>query len=160
MKRLSSDFAPRNSILGTYISRALQEPTEIQQRTTWRSQQTSEHRSYAFWDKPTTDPLNDGKSGESNISWHFSQKKISFLILFSDGNLKWWICFWNPSKRRQLLVLRRNLRERNACNAQQKMNWQNRCQRLIEIGIMCGDKPWPFEDRKTVSLLYLSIGVE
>ena len=25
---------------------------------------------------------------------------------------------------------------------------------------MCGDEPWPLADRKTVSLLYLSIGVE
>ena len=40
------------------------------------------------------------------------------------------------------------------------MNWQNKCQRLIEVGIMCADKPWPLADRKTVSLLYLSIGVE
>ena len=40
------------------------------------------------------------------------------------------------------------------------MNWQNKCQRLIEVGIMCGDKPWPLADRKTVSLLYLSIGIE
>ena len=40
------------------------------------------------------------------------------------------------------------------------MNWQNKCQRLIEIGIMCGDTPWLIADRKTVSLLYLSIGVE
>ena len=51
-------------------------------------------------------------------------------------------------------------RERNALNAQQKMNWQNKCQRLIEVGIMCGDKPWSLADRKTVSLLYLSIGIE
>ena len=51
-------------------------------------------------------------------------------------------------------------RERNARNAQQKMNWQNKCQRLIEVGIMCGDKPWSLADRKTVSLLYLSIGIE
>ena len=40
------------------------------------------------------------------------------------------------------------------------MNWQNKCQRLIEVGIMCGDKPWSLKDRKTVSLLYLSIGIE
>ena len=40
------------------------------------------------------------------------------------------------------------------------MNWQNKCQRLIEVGMMCGDKPWPLADRKTVSLLYLSIGVK
>ena len=51
-------------------------------------------------------------------------------------------------------------RERNARNAQQKMNWQNKCQRLIEVGIMCGDKPWSLADRKTVSLLHLSIGIE
>ena len=51
-------------------------------------------------------------------------------------------------------------RENKARTAQQKMNWQNKCQRLIEIGIMCWDKPWPLEDRKMVSLLYLSIGVE
>ena len=51
-------------------------------------------------------------------------------------------------------------RERNGRNAQQKMNLQNKCQRLIEIGIMCGDKQWSFADRKTVSLLYLSIGVK
>ena len=51
-------------------------------------------------------------------------------------------------------------RENNARNAQQNMNWQNKCQRLIEFGIMCGDKPWSLEDQKTVSLFYLSIGVE
>ena len=50
--------------------------------------------------------------------------------------------------------------ERNARNTQQKMNWQNKCQRLIEIGIMCGDKQWSLADRKAVSFLYLSIGVE
>ena len=50
-------------------------------------------------------------------------------------------------------------RERNARNAQQKMNRQNKCQRLIEVGIG-GDKIWPLVDRKTVSFLYLIIGVE
>ena len=51
-------------------------------------------------------------------------------------------------------------RERNARNAQQKMNWQNECQQLIEVGIMCDDKPWSLVDSRTVSLLYLSIGIE
>ena len=41
-------------------------------------------------------------------------------------------------------------RERNTRNAQQKMNWQNKFQRLIEVGIMCGDKPWPLANRKKV----------
>ena len=51
-------------------------------------------------------------------------------------------------------------RERNVCNAQQKMNWQNKCQRLIEIGIVYDDKQWSLADRKTVFLLYLSIELE
>ena len=51
-------------------------------------------------------------------------------------------------------------RGRNARNAQQKMNWQNKCQRLVEVGFMSGDKQWPLADSKTVFLLYLSIGVE
>ena len=35
-----------------------------------------------------------------------------------------------------------------------------KCQRLIEIGTMCKNKPWQLADRKTVSFLYLSIGVQ
>ena len=51
-------------------------------------------------------------------------------------------------------------RERVARNAQLKMNWENRCQKQMEIGIMCGDKPWTQADCKTVSMLYLSLGTE
>ena len=38
-------------------------------------------------------------------------------------------------------------RERNTRNAQQ-MNWQKKLQRLIEISIISGDKPWPLVDKK------------
>ena len=51
-------------------------------------------------------------------------------------------------------------RERLLGNAQLKMNWENRCQKQMEIGIMCGDKPWRQADQKTVSMLYLSLGTE
>ena len=51
-------------------------------------------------------------------------------------------------------------RDRLATNAQLKMNWENRCQKQMEIGIMCGDKPWAQAYRKTVSMLYLSLGSE
>ena len=43
--------------------------------------------------------------------------------------------------------------ERLATNAQLKMNWGNRCQKQMEIGIMCGDKSWIQADCKTVSML-------
>ena len=51
-------------------------------------------------------------------------------------------------------------RERLARNAQLKMNWENRCQKQMEIGIMSGDKPWAQADRKTVSMLNLSLVTE
>ena len=51
-------------------------------------------------------------------------------------------------------------REKLARNAQLKMNWENCCQKQMEIGIMCGDKPWAQADPKTVSMLYLSLGTE
>ena len=51
-------------------------------------------------------------------------------------------------------------RERLARNVQLKMNWENRCQKQMELGIMCGDKPWTQADRKTVLMLYLSLGTE
>ena len=51
-------------------------------------------------------------------------------------------------------------RERLSRNAQSKMNWENRCQRQLEIGVMCGDKPWAQADRKTVSMLCLTLGTE
>ena len=44
-------------------------------------------------------------------------------------------------------------RERLARNEQLKMNWENPCQKQMEIEIMCGDKPWTQADRKTVSML-------
>ena len=51
-------------------------------------------------------------------------------------------------------------RERLEMNAQLKMKWENCCQKQMEIGIMCGDKPWTQADRKTVSMRYLSLGTE
>ena len=40
------------------------------------------------------------------------------------------------------------------------MNWENRCQRKSEIGVMCGDNPWNQADGIAVSMLYLSLGTE
>ena len=54
-------------------------------------------------------------------------------------------------------------RERNARNAQQEVNLQNKCQKLIEKGITCGDKPWPLADSKnsfTTLLMYWCRGTQ
>ena len=55
----------------------------------------------------------------------------------------------------------RTIGEREECSQRTTVDeLANKCQRLIEVGIKCGDKPWPLADRKTVSLLYLSIRIE
>ena len=46
---------------------------------------------------------------------------------------------------------------RKVRNQQLKVNWQNRCKKIDEVSILCGDKPWGIWEQKSVSLLYLSI---
>ena len=49
-------------------------------------------------------------------------------------------------------------RDRKIRNQILKVKWQNRCKKISEIGILCGDKPWGYCEQKSASLLYLSIG--
>ena len=53
-----------------------------------------------------------------------------------------------------------NERNRKVPNQQLKVKWQNRCEKINEIGILCGDKPWGICEQKAASLLYLRIGTE
>ena len=45
-------------------------------------------------------------------------------------------------------------------NNQLKLQWELKCQKITEAGILCGERPWNLCDQKCVSLLYLSIGTE
>ena len=51
-------------------------------------------------------------------------------------------------------------RDRRTRNEQAKTAWKNQCQRIEDVGILCGDKPWKLCDRKASSLMYLSLGME
>ena len=51
-------------------------------------------------------------------------------------------------------------KDRKIRNQQLKVNWQNRCKKINEIGILRGDKAWRICEKKSISLLYLSIGTE
>ena len=51
-------------------------------------------------------------------------------------------------------------RYRRTRNEQAKTAWKNNCQRIIAVGILCGDKPWKLCERKASSLMYLSLGTE
>ena len=39
-------------------------------------------------------------------------------------------------------------RDRKIRNQQLKVTWQNKCKKIDEIGILCGDKPWKIANRK------------
>ena len=47
--------------------------------------------------------------------------------------------------------------DRRTRNEQAKTAWKNHCQRIAAVGILCGDKTWQLCDRKTSSLMYLSL---
>ena len=114
-----------------------------------------------FWDKPTPDPP---------LRWEKWRVQYKMALLAKENIILDRLLGPKPEmvelplepKYEETIVgaSAQSERERNARNTQQKMNWQNKCQRLIEVGIMCGDRTWPLADRKTVSLLYLSIGIE
>ena len=39
-----------------------------------------------------------------------------------------------------------------------QLQWELKCQKITEAGVLCGKRPWSKCDQKCVSLLYLSIG--
>ena len=43
---------------------------------------------------------------------------------------------------------------------QLKLQWELKCQKITDAGVLCGERPWFLCDQKCVSLLYLSIGTE
>ena len=114
-----------------------------------------------FWEKPSADPP---------LKWEKWQMQAK-LALFAKENIVLDILLAPKPKKVQLPLepiyentitgsSAQSERERLARNAQLKMNWENRCEKQMEIGIMCGDKPWTQSDRKTSSVLYLSLGTE
>ena len=115
----------------------------------------------AFWDKPTPDPPLQWEKWK--IRYRLAQLAKENIILDTLLGPKHEMVHLplEPIYEETIVVSSaQSESERNARNAQQKMIWQNKCQGLIETGIMCRDKPWPLVDRKSVSLHYLSIGVE
>ena len=51
-------------------------------------------------------------------------------------------------------------RDRQIRNGQLKLQWELKCQKITEAGVLCGERPWSLCDQKCVSLLYLSIEME
>ena len=114
-----------------------------------------------FWEKPSVDPPLKGEK------WQMQAK----LALIAEENIDV-DTLLEPKPETVQLTLEpiyentitgssaQSERKRLARNAQLKINWEYSFQKQLEIGIMCGDKPWVQADRKTVSMLYRSLGTE
>ena len=114
----------------------------------------------AFWDKPTSDQSLRCEKWRVQYKLAILAKENIFLDILLGPKPEMVDLPLEPIyEETRFGYFSQSERERNARNAQ-KVNWQNKCQRLIEIGTLCGDISWSLADRKTVSLLYLSIGVE
>ena len=51
-------------------------------------------------------------------------------------------------------------RDRQIRNSQLKLQWDLKCQKISEAGVLCGERPRPLCDQQCVSLFYLSISTE
>ena len=96
-----------------------------------------------FWDKPRADPP---------LKWEKWQMQAKLALLATENITLDTLLEPKPETVQLPLEpiyedtitgsLAQSERERLARNAQPKINWENRSQRQLEIGVMCGDKPW------------------
>ena len=87
----------------------------------------------AFWDKPTPDPP---------LRWEKWRVQYKLALLAKENIIFDTLLVPKPDmvdlplepmyEETIVVSSAQSERERNARNAQQKMNWQNKCQRLIE----------------------------
>ena len=115
----------------------------------------------AFWEKPTaTPPLTWDKWTQQWKLTLLAKKRIQLENLLNDPPT----AVTYPSEPTYEEPVENHMqateRDRKIRNQQLKVNWQNRCKKIDEIGILCGDKPWAICEQKSISLLYLSIGTE
>ena len=135
--------------------------------TTWRSQAALKDSGKSplgiqpFWEKATLEPP---------LRWEYWRTQLKLAILTHEGIVvdillaeppehvilppepAYEDAVENPTAQSE--------RDRRTRNEQAKTAWKNHCQRVVAVGILCGDKPWQLCDRKASSLMYLSLGTE
>ena len=158
---LSSDLAPRNSTRKIINTRSAKAYTNmIKCDLTQSANQQTPLVIDAFWDKPIPDPPLRREKWRVQYKFALTKENIILDTLLGPKPEMVDLPLAPIYEERFVGSSAHSERERNARNAQQKINLQNKFQRLIEIGIMCGYEHWPLVDWKMVSLLYLSIEVE
>ena len=96
----------------------------------------------AFWEKPTVTPA---------LSWDKWTQQWKLALLATEGiqielllNGPLSTVIYPPKPTNEEPVQNHTQateRDRKVNNQRLNVNWQNRCKRIDEIGILCGDKP-------------------
>ena len=114
-----------------------------------------------FWERPTSDPP---------IRWEKWRIQVK-LAIFVRENITLDTLLQPkptivrlPAKPKYEMAIEdateETERDRHIRNNQLKLQWDLKCQKLTEAGVLCGEQSWHLCDQKCVSLLYLSIGTE
>ena len=114
-----------------------------------------------FWERPTSDPP---------IRWEKWRIEVKLAILAHEIITLDTLLQPKPTMVRlpaepkyEMAIedaAEETTRNRQIRNSQLKLQWDLKCQKITEAGVLCGEQPWHLCDQKCVSLLYLSIGTE
>ena len=131
---------------------------------TWRSQLLNLERPLSiepFWERPTSDPP---------IRWEKWRIQVNLAILARENITLDTLLQPKPTMVRLPAEPKYKMpiddatneteRDRQIRNSQLKLQWDLKCQKITEAGVLCGERPWHLCDPKCVSLLYLSISTE
>ena len=111
-----------------------------------------------FWEKATLEPPLRWEHWRTQLKLAILAREVDLLLADPPENVTLPLepayedAVENPTAQSE--------RDRRTRNEQAKTAWKNNCQRIIAVGILCGDKPWKLCDRKASSLMYLSLGTE
>ena len=114
-----------------------------------------------FWKRPTSDP---------SIRWEKWRIQVNLAFLSQENITRDTLLQPKPTTVRLPAEPKYEMaiedatedteRDRQVRNSQLKLQWDLKCQKLMEAGVLCGQRPWNMCDQKCVSILYLSIGTE
>ena len=110
----------------------------------------------AFWEKPTaTPPLTWDKWTQQRKLALLAKEGIQLDILLNDPPAA---ITYPPEPTYDEPVenhTQATERDRKVGNQQLKVNWQNRCKKIEEVGILCGDKLWGMcEQKNDISIVF------
>ena len=113
------------------------------------------------WDKPSSNPPIPWEKWRSQLKMALVTKKNIELDELLQERPTTVIYPPEPVKEQPVHNPTQTMeRERQTRYHQAIAKWKNECNQIDGIDVLCGDKPRDTADRKAISLIYLSLGIE